>query len=127
MLLFNIFKPNLKRLFFFKIFVFVFQTQQINSFDEIIGRYRFQANLHLNFNPHEEISQFKKALLLDRDLTPTLLAGELNFVLTTIGKFKKVQAKKLVKLNKSKLFFREISFLSVLNFVPVQKLIFVHF
>ena len=39
-------------------------------------------------------------------------------------KFKKVQAKKLVKSNKSKKFFREISFLVVLTFSPVQKLIF---
>ena len=42
-------------------------------------------------------------------------------------KFKKVQAKKLVKSNKSKNFFREIAFLAVLNFFPVQKLIFGHF
>ena len=40
---------------------------------------------------------------------------------------KKVQAKKLVKSNKSKFFFREIAFLAVLNFFPVQKLIFGHF
>ena len=38
-------------------------------------------------------------------------------------KFKKVQAKKLVKSNES-IFFREIAFLAVLNFFPVQKLIF---
>ena len=39
--------------------------------------------------------------------------------------FKKVQAKKkLVKSNKAKMFFREISFLAVLNFLPGQKLIF---
>ena len=38
-------------------------------------------------------------------------------------KFKKVQAKKLVKSNKSKYFFREIAFLAVLNFFPIQKLI----
>ena len=42
-------------------------------------------------------------------------------------KFKKVQAKKLVKSNKSKIFFREIAFLADLNFFPVQKLIFGHF
>ena len=40
-------------------------------------------------------------------------------------KFKIVQAKKLVKSNKS--FFREIAFLAVLNFFPVQKLSFGHF
>ena len=71
--------------------LYFFQTQ-INSFDtigmlpfnDIIGRYRFQANnLHLNFNPHEEISRFTKALLLVRDLTLTLLAGEFNFCLAT--------------------------------------------
>ena len=42
-------------------------------------------------------------------------------------KFKKVQAKKLVKLNKFKKFVREIAFLAVLNFFPVQKLMFAHF
>ena len=42
-------------------------------------------------------------------------------------KLKKVQAKKLVKSNKSKNFFREIAFLAVLNFFPVQKLISSHF
>ena len=42
-------------------------------------------------------------------------------------KFKNVQAKKLVKSNKSKKKFREIAFLAVLNFSPVQKLIFGHF
>ena len=41
-------------------------------------------------------------------------------------KFKKVQAKKLVKSNKS-IFFREIAFLAVLTIFPVQKLIFGHF
>ena len=46
---------------------------------------------------------------------------------TRARKFKKVQAKKLVKSNKSKFFFREIAFLAVLNFFPVQKLIFGHF
>ena len=38
-----------------------------------------------------------------------------------------VQAKKLVKSNKSILFFHEIAFLVVLNFFPVKKLIFSHF
>ena len=38
-------------------------------------------------------------------------------------KFKKVQAKS----NTSKFFFREIAFLAVLNFFPVEKLIFGHF
>ena len=33
----------------------------------------------------------------------------------------------LVKSNKSKFFFREIAFLTVLNFFPVQKMIFGHF
>ena len=37
------------------------------------------------------------------------------------------KAKKLVKSNKSKILFREIAFLTVLNFFPVQKLIFGHF
>ena len=37
---------------------------------------------------------------------------------------KKSSQKKLVKSNKSKKFFREIAFLAVLNFFPVQKLIF---
>ena len=40
---------------------------------------------------------------------------------------KKVQAKNLVKSNKSNFIFREIAFLAVLNFFPVQKLIFGHF
>ena len=39
---------------------------------------------------------------------------------------KKVRAKKLVKSNKSKIIFVEIAFLAVLNFFPVQKLIFGH-
>ena len=39
-------------------------------------------------------------------------------------KFKKVQAKKLVKLNKSFFFFHEIAFLAVLKFFPVQKIDF---
>ena len=39
---------------------------------------------------------------------------------------KKIQAKKLVKSNKS-FFSREIAFLAVLNFFLVQKLIFGHF
>ena len=39
-------------------------------------------------------------------------------------KFKKVQAKKLVKLNTSKSFFREIVFLAVLNFSPTSKIDF---
>ena len=38
-------------------------------------------------------------------------------------KFKKVLVEKLVKSNKSK-FFGEIAFLAVLNFFPIQKLIF---
>ena len=38
-------------------------------------------------------------------------------------KFKKVQAKKLMKSNKSKKIFRQILFLAILNFFPVQKLI----
>ena len=42
-------------------------------------------------------------------------------------KLKKIQAKKLVKLNKSKFFLCEIVFLAVLNLFPVQKLIFGHF
>ena len=42
-------------------------------------------------------------------------------------KFKKVQAKKLVKSNKSKKIFHEVIFLAVLNCFPVQKLIFGHF
>ena len=42
-------------------------------------------------------------------------------------KFQKVRAKKLVKSNKSKNFFREIAFLAVLNFFLVQKLIFGQF
>ena len=37
-------------------------------------------------------------------------------------KLKKVQAKKLVKSNKSKILLCEIAFLAVLNFFPVQKL-----
>ena len=37
--------------------------------------------------------------------------------------FQKVQAKKVVKSNKSKTFLREIAFLAVLNFFPLQKLI----
>ena len=42
--------------------------------------------------------------------------------------FKKVQAKKLVKLNKSKKnFFCEITFLAFFNFFPVQKFILGHF
>ena len=41
-----------------------------------------------------------------------------------VRKFEKVQVKKLVKSNKSKTVFREIAFLAVLNFFPVQKLIF---
>ncbi len=44
-----------------------------------------------------------------------------------VRKFRKVQAKKLVKSNKSKNIFREIAFLAVLNIFPVQKLIFGHF
>ena len=40
---------------------------------------------------------------------------------------KKSRSKKLVKSNKSKYFFCEIAFLAVLNFFPVQKLIFGHF
>ena len=51
----------------------------------------------------------------------------LLFVAQRARKLKKVQAKKLVKSNKSKNFFREIAFLAVLNFFPVQKLIFGHF
>ena len=42
-------------------------------------------------------------------------------------KIKEVQAKKLVKSNRSKFSFREFVFLEVLNFFPVQKLIFGHF
>ena len=43
-------------------------------------------------------------------------------------KFIKVQAKKLAKSNKSKkkIFLREIAYLAVLNFFPVQKLIYGH-
>ena len=41
-------------------------------------------------------------------------------------RFKKVQAKKLMKSNIS-IFLREIAFLAVSNFFPVQKLIFGHF
>ena len=40
---------------------------------------------------------------------------------------KKVQAKKLVKSNKTKKILREIAFLAVLNYFPVKKLIFGHF
>ena len=49
-------------------------------FPDFIDRYRFQVNnnLHLSFNPHEEISQLMKVLLLDRDLI--LLAGEFLFL-----------------------------------------------
>ena len=39
---------------------------------------------------------------------------------------KKVQAKNIIKSKKS-FFFHEIAFLAVLNFFPVQKLIFDHF
>ena len=42
-------------------------------------------------------------------------------------KFKKVQAKKLMKSNKSKKILHEIAFLAVLNFFPVQKLFLVIF
>ena len=58
------------------------------------------------------------------------LFGMPNKIITDITqrarKFKKVQAKKLVKSSKSE-FFRKIAFLAVLNFFPVQNLIFVHF
>jgi len=37
---------------------------------------------------------------------------------------KKFREKKLVKLNKSKIFFREIKFLAVLNFFPTSKIDF---
>ena len=54
--------------------------------------------------------------------------------MTTVGqKIKKVQGKKkIVKSNKSKFlinqnFSREITFFAVLNFSPVQKIIFGHF
>ena len=42
-------------------------------------------------------------------------------------KFKKGKAKKLVKSNKSIKKICEIAFLAVLNFFPVEKLIFGHF
>ena len=42
-------------------------------------------------------------------------------------KIKESPDKKLVKSNKSKKILREIVFLAVLNFFPVQKLIFGHF
>ena len=42
-------------------------------------------------------------------------------------KFKKVQAKKLVKSKKSNFFFVKLHFWQFLNFFPVQKLIFGHF
>ena len=39
-------------------------------------------------------------------------------------KFKKVQTKKLVKANKSNIFFRDIAILAVLNFFPSSKICF---
>ena len=44
-------------------------------------------------------------------------------------KFKEVQPKKLVDMKSiiTRIFFHEIAFLEVLNFFPVQKLIFGHF
>ena len=51
----------------------------------------------------------------------------MNVAAQRAEKCKNVQAKKLVKSNKSKIFFREIAFLAVLNFFPVQKSIFGHF
>ena len=51
-------------------------------------------------------------------------------IIVSVGpeNFKKSwHGKKLVKSNKSKNFFCEIAFLAVLNFFPVQKLIFGHF
>ena len=42
-------------------------------------------------------------------------------------KFKKVQAKKLVKLNNSKNFLCEIAIFELLNFFQVQKMIFAIF
>ena len=55
----------------------------------------------------------------------------MNFLLQQVHSrpenLKKVQAKKFVKSNGSKIFFREIAFSADLNFFPVPKLIFGHF
>ena len=71
---------------------------------------------------------FLKMFILTKGLI-FLTAHQLPFsdVSQRARKFKKVQAKKLVKSNESKNFFHEIAFLVVLNFFRVQELIFGHF
>ena len=55
------------------------------------------------------------------------MIAKLNHNIQRARTFKKVQAKKLVKSNKLKKQNPEIAFLTVLNFFPLQKLIFAHF
>ena len=71
------------------------------------------------------------------NITPTWLSGHSDLSIYRVlsnmyyhsgpENFKKSKQKKFVKSNKAKHFFREIAFLVVLNFFPVQKLIFSHF
>ena len=51
----------------------------------------------------------------------------ISYLRLWVTKFKKFRAEKLLKSNDSPKKFREIAFLAVLNFFPVQKLIFGHF
>ena len=65
----------------------LFDAIKMVLFPDFIDRYRFQVNnnLHLSFNPHEEISQLMKVLLLDRDLI--LLAGEFLILIFRFHEF----------------------------------------
>ena len=97
----------------------------------------FLPELFKIFGPHCGLLVVMYIVVLKQDLwCPQLkLEPTVTASFSTLGvytqraiKFKKIQTKKnLVKSNKKKFFFREIPFLAILYFFPIQKLIFGHF
>ena len=88
----------------------------------------YQANWH--WSTLDTISQLISLHVWDTNHHPNSAQCSILQILLHNGpeNFKKSRQKKLEKSKKSKLFFfREIAFLAVLNFSPVQKLIFAHF
>ena len=67
----------------------------------------------------KKVGKFTKKLVIKESLLPSTLQW--------VRKLKKSPGKKTCEIQYIKKIFREIPFLAVLNFFPVQKLIFGHF
>ena len=94
-------------------------TSESSEKDSQIPAKNFKKDLHQRFLKESRESIDDSVSDVGNNNASTSNMGG-NIAPQQARKFKKVQAKKLVKSN-------EIAFLAVLNFFPVQKLIFGHF